>query len=215
MQILAHRGLWTESSEKNTMRSFRMALDKGFGIETDVRDLGSQLVISHEVPTCRAPRLVDLFELYRGYNSKACLAINIKSCGLASSINALLKSYGIPHYFCFDMAVPDTLDYLKTGLCVLARRSEFELENTVFEGSVSGVWWDDFYGQNTLTQATASVYLESDKVLAIVSPELHNRPYKGVWASYCTFECLKSPKLYLCTDFPKEAQQFFKEAIDT
>lgn len=47
MKILAHRGAWTDSREQNTPEAFRRSLISGFGIETDIRDLSEQLVISH------------------------------------------------------------------------------------------------------------------------------------------------------------------------
>ena len=49
MDILAHRGVWRISEERNSMSSIRAALDAGFGIETDVRDYKGNLVISHDI----------------------------------------------------------------------------------------------------------------------------------------------------------------------
>ena len=51
MQILAHRGLWTQTEEKNTVSAIKYAFQSGFGIETDLRDFQEKLVISHNVAT--------------------------------------------------------------------------------------------------------------------------------------------------------------------
>ena len=51
MQLIAHRGYWLDPKEKNTETAFVRALQHGFGIETDFRDLNGHLVISHDVPT--------------------------------------------------------------------------------------------------------------------------------------------------------------------
>ena len=48
--ILAHRGLWFCEEEKNSSNALFKALDLGFGIETDVRDLCGELIISHDPP---------------------------------------------------------------------------------------------------------------------------------------------------------------------
>ena len=50
VEILAHRGFWKKESEKNTQIAFERAFDKGFGIETDLRDIKGEIVISHNMP---------------------------------------------------------------------------------------------------------------------------------------------------------------------
>ena len=49
-RVIAHRGFWLRPDEKNTPTAFARALSEGFGIETDFRDLGGDLVISHHPP---------------------------------------------------------------------------------------------------------------------------------------------------------------------
>ena len=48
--VLAHRGIFNCEKEKNSQRALSMALVNGFGIETDIRDLGGRIVISHDPP---------------------------------------------------------------------------------------------------------------------------------------------------------------------
>ena len=133
MDIIAHRGYWLSADEKNTVVAFKNALSNGFGIETDIRDLGSDLVISHDIPNASALKLSDFFDLYKNSYAETCLALNIKSCGLARPLKQFIQNYNIANYFFFDMAVPDTLDYFKNNLRVFTRLSEFEESNSLME----------------------------------------------------------------------------------
>lgn len=38
MKIIAHRGYWIDSSEKNSSNALRKALEQGYGFESDLRD---------------------------------------------------------------------------------------------------------------------------------------------------------------------------------
>ncbi|EHZ0305119.1 hypothetical protein K4888_001154 [Campylobacter upsaliensis] len=49
MQILAHRGFWREKKEQNSLASLAKAFEMGFGIETDLRDGGGNLLLSHDI----------------------------------------------------------------------------------------------------------------------------------------------------------------------
>jgi len=44
MEVLSHRGYWTELGEKNYIPAFMRSLECGFGLETD------RIVVSHDVP---------------------------------------------------------------------------------------------------------------------------------------------------------------------
>ena len=58
MELLAHRGLWQEPAEKNSRIAFERAFQAGFGVETDLRDHGGTVVISHDPPgTTAEPEL--------------------------------------------------------------------------------------------------------------------------------------------------------------
>jgi glycerophosphoryl diester phosphodiesterase len=91
MQILAHRGLWADPDDRNSLGALRRALDAGHGHETDVRDRLGELVISHDPPTgTEALPLSSLLAAYRSSGSTATLAINIKSDGLHDRLAATL-----------------------------------------------------------------------------------------------------------------------------
>ncbi len=94
MNILCHRGLWNSSNEQNTINSLMNAHNEGFGVELDLRDRGSKIVISHDMPT-KESELFDSYlnELKANNYDNTTIAINIKSDGLAVEILNLIKSY--------------------------------------------------------------------------------------------------------------------------
>ena len=61
-QIIAHRGYWCCEKEQNSERAFRKALSGGYGIETDVRDLNGEIVISHAPPKQSDPYPIPLHD---------------------------------------------------------------------------------------------------------------------------------------------------------
>ena len=58
MKILAHRGAWNTSDEKNTVLAIKRAFCHGWGIETDVRDYCGKLVISHDIASKEWGRII-------------------------------------------------------------------------------------------------------------------------------------------------------------
>ena len=86
MEVIAHRGFWEKKEDQNTLNSFRFALKKGFGIETDLRDHAGEIIISHDIPV-KAHISLDIFlkdysHITDGLNTRPTLALNIKSDGL-------------------------------------------------------------------------------------------------------------------------------------
>nr|WP_315026147.1 hypothetical protein [Brevundimonas diminuta] len=206
MDILAHRGWWLTANEKNSVEAFIRAWKAGYGLETDVRDTGGQLVISHDIPTGDELTFDAFLKLYNDHGAGTMLALNIKSDGLTKAITVALEKHNISRYFVFDMSIPDSLHYIRAGMTAFGRRSEYE-EASVLDADVSGIWWDCFTGRDD--DAQFSMALASGKAAAIVSPELHGRPYKDIWARWK--ESLKEDDIMpmVCTDFPEEFERFF------
>ena len=203
MIILSHRGYWKRPEEKNTKKAFNRSFDSGFGTETDVRDLGGRLVISHDMPLCDE---LDFSEFLKLINDKSLpLALNIKSDGLTNMLVSLILEYEIKDYFVFDMSVPDMKSYIIAKVPVFTRMSEFEREPVFFE-KAAGVWLDSFesdWYDNLLIETI----IKKNKRVCIVSPELHKRDHLPLWQQLLPLAERKL--LMLCTDFPKEAIQFF------
>ncbi len=207
MRILSHRGLWSEPAEKNTLEAFRRSFESGFGAEVDVRDQGSGLVVSHDPPLPSALPLEQVLEQHHRLGPELPLALNIKACGLASPLEAMLRQFAVGDYFVFDMAVPDALDYVRRGMPAFTRVSEHEGAPS-FYPQASGVWIDCFE-RDWIDADAVEAHLRAGKSVALVSPELHRRPYQAVWTRWARMGCAHHPDLYLCTDHPGAAQELF------
>ncbi len=205
MEVLSHRGYWINPEEKNTKIAFERTFRLGFGTETDVRDSDGKLVISHDIPVGGELFLEDFLKL--AADSCELLALNIKSDGLASHVAKALSGFPNLEYFTFDMSVPDMRSYLDLGMPVYYRVSEVEKDSTWLD-ECRGVWLDSFVS-DWYEVADIERYLNLNKAVCVVSPELHGRDYGYLW------DLLRSLKneqnLYLCTDYPEKAKLFFKE----
>jgi hypothetical protein len=210
MKIISHRGYWREPPEKNTEAAFRRSFGLGFGTETDVRDLGGTLVISHDPPLAGALELDAFLELYRAAGGGVPLALNIKADGLQMALKKSLENFGVSDYFVFDMSVPDLLGYHKAGMPFYARMSEYE-PDPVLLAKASGVWLDGFHTEWYQDAQILSLQVVRKRA-CIVSPELHGRPHLPLWQRLRNLEDRDGAKLMLCTDFPEEARSFFVQS---
>lgn len=207
MDIAAHRGHWKISAEKNSLEAFERALRSGMGIETDLRDWQGEVVISHDMPRGGEMTLDTFFELCDSYPQAGPLALNIKADGLQQQLKRALEKHAIRNAFVFDMAVPDALGYLREGIPTYTRRSEYETEAAFLE-QAAGIWLDGFHGEWYST-SHIEAWLVQGKAVCIVSPELHGRPHRTLWAALRKAGLHRHPRLSLCTDFPDEAQETF------
>jgi glycerophosphoryl diester phosphodiesterase len=208
MDILAHRGLWTEPAEQNGLDACTDAWRAGFGIETDVRDRLGGLVISHDPAADGALiALPDLLGHHRSIAPGSPLAVNIKSCGLAVAVAKALAEAGTSAAYVFDLAIPDALAYLAAGVAVYTRHSDIEPDPPLYERA-AGVWLDSF-GPEWWTADTVARHLDGGKSVAIVSPELHRRDHRAVWERLAASDIGTHPGVSICTDFPFEARKVF------
>jgi hypothetical protein len=207
MQILSHRGLWKENSEKNQSVAFHRSFGLGFGTETDLRDLAGEIVVSHDLPLGGEITLESFFKLYCEHNDNLTLALNIKSDGLQAGLKYLIKKYSITNYFIFDMSVPDAKQWLNFGVRFFTRESEFE-PVPYFQQQAAGVWLDCFLS-NWICEKVIDKYLQQGKQVCIVSPELHKREYHSFWHYLQGVNAIHDNNLMLCTDHPEEASLFF------
>lgn len=207
ISVLAHRGYWTQPSERNSLDAFERAFDCGYGVETDVRDLDGELVISHDPPRQGALTLAAMLTALSDSGSDATLAINVKADGLHGSLADALAGLHPTRWFAFDMSVPDTLSYLRCGLPTFTRHSDVEPDPVLLDAA-NGVWLDDFAG-GWLNEAHVATHLEAGKRVVVVSPELHGRDHLAAWRQWRDWSVWTEPDLSLCTDHPSEAEEFF------
>jgi glycerophosphoryl diester phosphodiesterase len=209
MQVLAHRGWWTNAGEKNSIGAFRRALAGGFGVETDLRDREGAVVVAHDPPGPLAPEGRALLALHRQARPDSCLALNAKADGLAPLLRSLIDEFAVADYFCFDMSVPETLAYRRSGLRYFTRESEFEPQPALY-AEADGVWMDMFES-DWIRAEHIERHLRSGKRVALVSPELHRRPPEGFWAALKASGLGADDRLMLCTDRPDRARDFFDD----
>lgn len=210
MQILAHRGFWTQPSEKNTLAAFENAWAYGFGIETDVRCFNGKLVIAHDIPNGFEMTVEHFFDAYIKKGNDTILALNIKEDGLQDLLQECLVSYHVQHFFVFDMSIPDTLGYLRRSFPLALRLSEYEKKNALYP-QVDYIWLDAFKDERWIKLEGLFTLLRDQKKIAIVSPELHKREHLTFWNMLKIWNIHRNSNVCLCTDFPKIARTFFDE----
>ena len=207
MIILSHRGYWKTTEEKNTQTAFERSFSMAFGTETDLRDRNGELVISHDPALQDALPAESFFMAYRQQLEDLPLALNIKADGLQKLLAAALAEHQIRNYFVFDMSVPDMIAYIKAGLRVFTRQSEYEPNTVLYEQS-QGVWIDGFK-TDWVDEATIEKHLKHGKQVCLVSPDLHGRPFEAFWGKLAKMPVTSSPNLMLCTDHPEQARKIF------
>lgn len=210
VEIIAHRGSWLVPAEHNTRVAFERAWSFGAGVETDLRDLDGEVVVSHDMPrTCPEPMtLTDLLDAWDAAGRRGRLALNIKADGLATPVAAALEARGASdRAFVFDMSVPDQLAHARTSTPVYARWSE--LEPPVLTGGEAGLWLDAFTDDGWWDADAVRGHLADGRRVVLVSPELHGRSPLAVWERLRSEGLGALPGFGLCTDHVLEARDHF------
>lgn len=114
-------------------------------------------------------KLEDFFKLYKKYNTKLPLALNIKADGLQNLLKKLIEKYEITNYFVFDMSVPDALLYIDLNFNVFTRQSEYEKEPSFYD-KACGVWMDEFYS-HWIDKNIIKKHVDNGKSVCIVSSD--------------------------------------------
>lgn len=212
MKIIAHRGYWNEKIRNNTPEALRLALEHGYGFESDLRDYAGRLVVSHNIADSNSQHAEELFHWLSEFGDKYCFAINIKADGLKYLLKAQLEENHLRNYFAFDMSIPQTVEYAEYGLRFFTRQSEVEPVPNMYE-QAAGVWIDGFWSDEWITAELIKGHLEHGKEVCIVSPDLHHRKHLPLWEKILGFGSEFS-KIMLCTDHPDEAKAFFGTMIE-
>ncbi len=204
MKILAHRGAWKTTDEKNSFEAIMRAFENGWGIETDIRDYSGQLVISHDIATADSLSFEKVLCEYASRGYDAFLAINIKADGLQSELTYLIDKYKVLNYAVFDMSIPEQVVYRKMNIPFFARQSEIEEEPIMYEDAF-GIWMDE-WEHSWINGKAIEGHLKNTKMVGIISPEIHGRDNSMLWNE---IRRLDSDNLLLCTDEPWKASEAF------
>ena len=208
MEILAHRGIWKNTQEKNSYKAITGALVKSFGVEIDLRDYNGKVVISHDIPSQEVLYFEDILIFYNEQKLSSTMALNIKADGLCYLLKGLLSKYSIKEYFVFDMSIPDNVEYKNIGINFYTRKSEYE--SCVLIDFANGIWIDELDAAWMSYEKILSL-VKYNKKLCFVSAEIHHRPNENQWKMIKQLS-IKCPdiEIMLCTDKPDDARAFFK-----
>jgi glycerophosphoryl diester phosphodiesterase len=202
IEVLAHRGWWSREVAGNSLPALQAALEAGYGLETDIRDSRREIVVAHDPPDESRFELAELLSIYRDLACTSCLALNIKSCGLAPRLASLLAEFEIQNYFAFDMSIPDLLHYERAGVRFFTRQSEIEMQPALYQAA-AGVWLDAFHSEWYDGQ-TIERHPQSGKDVCVVSPELHRRDPSKTWDALMQLRTSGQARLQICTDHPDQ-----------
>ena len=211
-RLIAHRGLWSETNPANSESALKLAIDLGFGIETDIRDHRGQVVISHDPPLDANDLMIasNLIKNFESSQSSGLLALNIKADGLDKWVENQTFQLSKLNYFCFDMSWPQLLTFVDRDVPVAIRVSEWEkLDYQLFMrlGIPIRVWLDSFHSDWWLESPQIEELTKRGQVI-IVSPEIHGRSPQAVWEWFAEKLRMKLD-VYLCTDHCIEVVERF------
>ena len=196
---------------QNSLESILLALEEGFSVETDIRDLAGELVVSHDPATEESLRWLELLrsiELLQKDLNDQTFALNIKSDGLIPLLcrTGFLNS---PHFF-FDFSIPEGQQYRREGLPIASRLSEYESQTSIsFETSVAAVWLDGFHDDWYIDSPVIESFLGLNPAIPVilVSPELHGREFSRAW-EWLRDKYVGGSNISVCTDHPYKAEEF-------
>lgn len=166
MEFIAHRINTVEELKK---------LPKHFGLEIDLRDYGTRLVLEHD------PFKVgeDLEPFLKEYDHGT-LILNIKSERIEHRVLDLLKKYNVSDYFFLDSSFPMIKLLTSEGESKVAiRYSEFEGLDTIMnmKGKLDWVWVDCFT-KLPIDNESYKLLKSAGFKICLVSPELQGQGEK-------------------------------------
>lgn len=206
MKIICHRGLWKGKTElQNSKRACLEGLKLFDGIEIDLKNKNGKIILSHD-PILSNKRYLELSVLFKE-NKDSFYALNIKEDGLGPKLKELITKYNIKNYMCFDLSSPEEYCYLQLGLKVFKRFGDQDFIN-ISQQKTRGLVFDIFNNRNQLNYLKKLNNSKLNLPTMIISPELHNLSFLKTWKLYN--EKLTTKNLYICTDHPFEAREFFE-----
>ena len=223
---LAHRGNGDGASiRENRVGAFRAALERGWGVEVDIRrSSDGRFYLSHDpLPVTSVTddrRAESLFADIRRHRG-AVVAINIKECGYEEALVDFLTEHRVLEQgFLFDMELveqtPGRTASLFRSLCpgiqIAARVSDRDepIERALAVAEANVIWLDEFEGP-WATAGDVGRLRASGRSVYAVSPELHGFSLEVARARWVDFFDWGVDGI--CTDYPA-ALDAFRAAAD-
>lgn len=221
--ILAHRGNTDGPSPngENRLPAIRTALDRGWGLELDIRRAaGGHFYIAHDPqPSADAtPADAVCRELRR--HPRATVALNIKEPGDEAALVAFLHAQQVAGQVClFDMelleAIPGTTARTFHALCpdlaIAARVSDRgePVSRALGIDAARTIWLDEFDGPWATGRDVARMKALGRAVYA-VSPDLHGHGLRAARRRWLDF--LDWGVDAICTDYPDALEALITSA---
>lgn len=111
-----------------------------FGVEIDIRTMGSNLILNHD-PFTKGDKLINYLENYKHQT----LVLNLKEAGIEKNVLNLIRKYKIKSYFLLDVEMPYMYSATNVGIRDIAVRfSEYEDISLTkhFNNKLKWVWID-------------------------------------------------------------------------
>lgn len=214
--ILAHRGnIAGPTAAENTLAAVRTALERGWGVETDLRrESAGRFYVSHDPSTRPSGLSADGFcSLFRQFPD-AEIALNLKEPGFEHELVAYLEAQQvIAQAFLFDMelvepvagATAARLRRLHPTVRLGARVSDRgEPLDRALAVAVASVIWVDEFDRAWCTQADIRRLRDAGRRVYAVSPELHGAPPREARARWR--DLIHWGVNGICTDHPAELE---------
>lgn len=186
MIVIAHRANWEggDSALENTLGAVRYCLERGWGIETDIRrGADGRFYLAHDPVVVSEENEADpFFALFREHPNST-IALNVKECGYEEDLISYLSEQRIPRQvFLFDMELFEetpgqtarlfrTLDPETRLAARVSDRGE-PIPRALKIPEADIIWLDEFDGP-WATEDDIIALKSFGKTVYAVSPEIH------------------------------------------
>jgi len=202
MKVIPHRGCWNEFHEGNSVKALTEALQFFDGVEFDIRDDASDIILSHNPFTNNCISFDSFLKGLGRDERKKFFAINVKADGLGRKLKEILNRNEINNYMCFDLSFPEKRQYEKLGLQVFDRISDLEKNPEMESQGLIVDCFEKDIDLNDLQNISAELFF--------ISPELHGRNYLEFWNKLRASK-FNSIHNYICTDKPELIKRMFND----
>jgi len=222
VKILAHRANihGPSPATENRPASTRAALERGWGLETDIRrSADGRFYISHDPRTdiedVRAERFLPHLLAY----PTAPIALNVKELGYEAELLRFLDAEGLlDRLFLFDMELLEgapagrtarLFRHLNPSVRLAARVSDRgeSVEQALGIGEADVIWLDEFDGP-WVRETDVRRIKDAGRTIWAVSPDLHGNSRETArkrWIQFCNWGVDG-----ICTDYPDALEQLIR-----
>jgi hypothetical protein len=148
-------------------------IPKEYGVEVDIRNIGSRLVLNHE-PYGGGEEFGDYCKEF----SHAFMIANVKTEGIEEDVLAVLEERGIVDFFLLDLTFPSMVRLSRAGETRLAVRfSEYEPIEAALCAKGMAKWaWVDTFTRLPLDAESSARLRKAGFKTCLVCPERWGRP---------------------------------------